>query len=78
MPNGVEVDLVQSTTFYLNNSPNNTEYQPSLPNRKWGKRIIGPIPPEFINDTITIRAEIYWDGGSKSNSQLFEEKFIIE
>ena len=78
LPNGVEVDLVQSTTFYLNNSPNNTEYQPSLPNRKWGKRIIGPIPPEFINDTIIIRAEIYWDGGSKSNSQLFEEKFIIK
>ena len=78
MPNGVEVDLVQSTTFYLNNSSNNIEYQPSLSNRKWGKRIIGPIPSEFINDTIVIRAEIYWDGGSKSHSQLFEEKFIIE
>jgi len=78
LPNGVEVDLVQNTTFYLNNSPHNTEYTPSILGRKWGKRIVGPIPDEFIGDTITIRAEIYWDGGSKSKNQLFEEKFIIE
>jgi len=78
MPNGVEMDLVQSTTFYLNNSTQNNEYTPSLPSKKWGKRIVGPIPNEFIGDTITIQAEIYWDGGSKSKSQLFEEKFIIE
>ena len=78
MENGVEVDLVQDTTFYLNNSTSNNEYIPSQPNRKWGKRIIGPIHPQFIGDTIVIRAEIYWDGGSKSRSQLFEEKFIIE
>ena len=76
--NGVVVDIVQDTTIYLNNSSDNTEYTPSVSGRKWGKRIVGPIPNEFIGDTITIRAEIYWDGGSKSNSQLFEEKFIIE
>jgi hypothetical protein len=78
MDNGVEVDLVQNTTFYLNNSPSNNEYIPTSPSRKWGKRIVGPIHPQFIGDTITIRAEIYWDGGSKSMSQLFEEKFIVE
>ena len=78
MENGVEVDLVQNTTFYLNNSPSNNEYVPSHPLKKWGKRIVGPIHPQFIGDTITIRAEIYWDGGSKSKSQLFEKKFIIE
>ena len=78
MSNGIEVEIVQSTTIFLNNSTQNNEYQPSLPNRKWGKRIIGPIPNEFVGDTITIRGEIYWDGGSKSKSQLFEEKFIIE
>ena len=78
LANGVVVDIVQDTTIYLNNSSDNTEYTPSVSGRKWGKRIVGPIPNEFIGDTITIRAEIYWDGGSKSNSQLFEEKFIIE
>ena len=78
MNNGVEVDIVQETTIYLNNSPDNTEYVPSIAGRKWGKRIVGPIPNEFIGDTIVIRAEIYWDGGSNSSSQLFEEKFIIE
>lgn len=78
MNNGVEVDIVQETTIYLNNSPENTEYIPSIQGRKWGKRIVGPIPNEFVGDTIVIRAEIYWDGGSNIASQLFEEKFIIE
>ena len=76
--NGVVVDVVQNTTFYLNNSPFNNEYETTIPERKWGKRIVGPIHPEFQGDTITIRGEIYWDGGSKSNRQFFEEKFIIE
>ena len=78
MPTGVTVELVQSTTLYLNDSSQNNEYIPSLVGRKWAKRTIGPIPSQFIGDTITIQGEIYWDGGSKSNSQLFEEKFIIE
>jgi hypothetical protein len=78
MENGVQVDLIQDTTIYLNNSPSNNEYIPSQVGKKWGKRIAGPIHPQFLGDTITIRAEIYWDGGSKSMSQLFEEKFIIE
>tara|TARA_R110000744_G_scaffold196568_1_gene315831 strand:+ start:1475 stop:2125 length:651 start_codon:yes stop_codon:yes gene_type:complete len=78
LENGVEVNIVQETTIYLNNSPQNTEYTPSSSGRKWAKRIVGPIPPEFIGDTLVIRAEIYWDGGSKVNSQLFVEKFIIE
>jgi len=78
LSNGVTVDIVQSTTIYLNNSTQNTEYLPVIQGRKWAKRIVGPIPNEFIGDTIVIRAEIYWDGGSKSNSQYFEERFIIE
>ena len=78
LSSGVTVDLVQSTTIYLNNSPQNTEYSPVIQGRKWAKRIVGPIPNEFIGDTITIQAEIYWDGGSNFKSQYFEEKFIIE
>lgn len=78
MSNGVRVDIVQTTTMYLNNSTHNNEYITSVPNRKWGKRIVGPIPNEFVGDTLTIYAEIYWDGGSKSKSQLYVEKIIIE
>ncbi len=78
MSNGVQVNIVQETTVYLNNSTDNTEYAPTTTGRKWAKRIVGPIPNEFVGDTIRIRAEIYWDGGSNSASQLFEEKFIIE
>jgi len=78
LPNGQLQEIVQSTTMYLNNSPNNTEYTPSNPERKWAKRIVGPIPPSFEGEIITINAEIYWDGGSKYNSQLFEIKILIE
>ena len=78
LPNGEDLEIVQSTTIYLNNSPNNSEYTPSLPNRKWAKRIVGPIPASFEGEIITIDAEIYWDGGSKYNSQFFQIKIIVE
>ena len=78
LENGVTVDLVQDTTIYLNNSPQNTEYTPSSTNRKWAKRIIGPVHPQFIGDTIKINVEIYWDGGSNAKSQFITESIIIE
>ena len=78
LPNGEDLEIVQSTTIYLNNSPNNSEYTPSLPNRKWAKRIVGPIPASFEGEMLTIDAEIYWDGGSKYKSQFFQIKIIVE
>ena len=78
LPNGVNVDIVQSTSLYLNNSAHNNEYTPSLPNRKWAKRIVGPFPPSFEGELITINAEIYWDGGSNYDIENFQIKFIIE
>ena len=78
LPNGQNQEIVQSTTIYLNNSPENLEYIPSNPSRKWGKRIVGPIPPEFEGQLLIINAEIYWDGGSKTKSQLFEIKILVE
>jgi len=78
LPNGEVLEIVQSTTIYLNNSPNNTEYTPSVEGRKWGKRIIGPFPPSFEGEILTINAEIYWDGGSKYASQYYEIKIIVE
>ena len=78
LPSGEILEIVQSTTIYLNNSPDNTEYLPNVPGRKWAKRIIGPIPPMFEGDTLRINAEIYWDGGSKTQSQYFSERIIVE
>ena len=78
LPNGEELEVVQSTTIYLNNSPHNNEYIPSVEGRKWGKRIIGPFPPSFEGEMITINAEVYWDGGSKFASQYYEIKIIVE
>ena len=78
LPNGETLEVVQSTTIYLNNSLSNTEYIPSITGRKWGKRIVGPFPPSFEGEIITINAEVYWDGGSNFASQYFEIKIIVE
>lgn len=78
LPNGLSQTIVQESTLYLNSSTHNNEYTPISPGRKWAKRIVGPIPQEFIGDTLVIRAELYWDGGSNSKSQFLEEKIIIE
>ena len=78
LPNSEVLEIVQSTTIYLNNSPSNTEYTPTIDGRKWGKRIVGPIPSSYEGEILTIDAEIYWDGGSKYHSQYFQIKILIE
>ena len=78
LPTGEVLEIVQSTTIYLNNSPQNSEYTPSIEGRKWGKRIVGPIPSSFEGEIITINGQILWDGGSNSQSQFFEIKILIE
>ena len=30
----------------------------------YGKRIVGPISPQILNDTINIYSEILWEAGS--------------
>ena len=35
------------------------------PSKLYGKRIVGPISPQILNDTITIYGEILWEAGSK-------------
>ena len=31
----------------------------------YGKRIVGPISPQILNDTITVYGEVFWEAGSK-------------
>ena len=35
------------------------------PNKLYGKRIVGPISPQILNDTISVYGEILWEAGSK-------------
>ena len=68
---GMTLNLVQNyTRIYLNSRKNNKLYS---------TRIVGPIPPVFIGDTVTVKMDVFWDAGSKS---IFKnniiEKFIVE
>lgn len=78
LSNGEDIEIVQSTSIYLNNSSYNNEYTPSISSRKWAKRIVGPFPPSFEGQIITLNAEIYWDGGTEYHIQTFQIKFIVE
>ena len=52
---------------YFNGSVNQLadEYVPTDPTKMvWSKRIIGPVPDIFMNDTITIYCKIDWDASS--------------
>ena len=43
------------------------------------KRTVGPIPPGFIGDTISIYMRVFWDAGMNSVvKDHYIEKFIIE
>ena len=43
------------------------------------KRLVGPVPPQFLGDTITIYMEVFWDAGEYSvKKDHYVEKFIIE
>ena len=78
------VPVIQETTIYLkkyfagSTTQPADEYQPTSLNRKWSKRIIGPLAPNIEGDTITIYGDVYWDGGSQSKSKILEQKIIVE
>jgi len=66
---GTKINIVQPTTIYF--SEKNHILQ--------SKRVVGPIPPSVIGDTITLYMEVFWDAGGKSVLKShFSEKFIVE
>lgn len=80
---------VQDTTVYLSQFEgtvlpvvqNDTRvyFSESNDGRFTTRRTVGPIPEEFINDTITIFMRVFWDGGQNSMvKDHYLAKYIIE
>ena len=44
----------------------------------YGKRIVGPFPPEMEGDTINIKAVIFWDAGINYLEKEISIDFIVE
>ena len=61
---GQVLPLVQKSEIYFNEG--------------YSKRIVGPVPPEFENDTIQIWMKVWWDGGVTVEEKTYLEKFIIK
>lgn len=64
------IPIVQSSRIYLS-SRNGSKVL-------YGKRIVGPFPPEMQGDTLEIKAEIFWDAGIHYKEKEISLKFIIE
>lgn len=65
-----KIPIVQSSRIYLSMKESNKAY---------GKRIVGPIPTSFKNDTIYIEPEVFWEAGSKSIGKSYNFlKIIVE
>ena len=66
---GTKVNIVQPTEIHFQ------EEDFTL----YSKRVVGPIPPSVIGDTITLYMEVFWDAGDKSILKShYSEKFIVE
>jgi len=65
----VTEDIVQNSTIYFREQDG----------RLHTRRVVGPFPDGAINDTITIRMEVFWEAGNSSVLKTnFFEKFIVE
>ena len=66
---GMKINIVQPSPIYF------SERNGKL----LSKRVVGPIPPAVIGDTITLYMEVFWDAGNKSTLKSnYLEKFIVE
>ena len=65
---GMFLPLVQKTQIYFNTTDGTYK----------SRRIVGPIPPQFINDTIKIWMKVTWEGGINIQEKEYLSKIIIE
>lgn len=64
------IPVVQSSRVYLSSK--------NKSNTLYGKRIVGPFPPEIKGDTIEVKAVIFWDAGINYKEKEISIKFIVE
>ena len=65
-----KIPIVQSSRIYLSMKESYKAY---------GKRIVGPVPSTYKNDTIYIKPEVFWEAGSKSIGKSYNFlKIIVE
>ena len=64
-----DVKIVQPGRIYLHGDKTKKLY---------GKRLVGPISPEMIGDTINISVEILWDAGENYIVKDFFANFILD
>tara|TARA_B110000977_G_C10923857_1_gene434243 strand:+ start:345 stop:851 length:507 start_codon:yes stop_codon:yes gene_type:complete len=64
------IPIVAQTRVYLSKNENIKEL--------YGKRIVGPFPPEMEGDTINIKAVIFWDAGINYLEKEISIDFIVE
>jgi hypothetical protein len=61
---GIEVNVVQNTSIYFKD----------IGDYLFSRRLVGPFPPYFVEDTVTIAMEIQW---AEKVYKTYQEKFII-
>jgi hypothetical protein len=65
-----ELPVVQNNRIYLSKNENSSNL--------YGKRIVGPIPPQMEGDTLNIKAVIFWDAGINYVEKEISLKIIVE
>tara|TARA_Y100001972_G_C7491732_1_gene249353 strand:- start:26 stop:646 length:621 start_codon:yes stop_codon:yes gene_type:complete len=65
---GIKVNIVQPTIIYFKKDHS----------RLRTTRIVGPVPPMAVGDTITLYMETFWEAGMDSELKVIQEKFIVE
>lgn len=63
------IPIVQGNRVYLSKSQDGKMY---------GKRIVGPVPPQFKGDTIVISPSCFWDAGMDFVKKQYSLKIILE
>lgn len=77
------VRIVQESGVYLKEYFAGDMYQPADEYQPeegmyWGKRIVGPIPKYFVDDTVKIYSQMYWDAGNYTYTHQSETLKVDE
>ena len=62
------IPVVQETTLYFSGKSD----------KLYTRRIVGPITPGLVGDTLNINMEVYWDAGNQFDLKNIPIKIILE